>query len=131
MINKEMVLLQILHNCCKVGLPFNLTEYTALKDNPENLSVLLHLDMENLGSLNVHIRMSMDKLETVFYPEDKTAGRLITDNLPSLVNTLKEKGYSITAEVKDTYKKPDFCRDFIEQDSPDGMIRQYTFDIRT
>jgi flagellar hook-length control protein FliK len=108
------------------------TRKKALNDKRENLSVLLHLDMENLGSLNVHIQMNPNnKIQADFYLEDSEAGRLIKENLPSLTAGLQKKGYSIQAEVKASYKKPDFSRDFIEQSMPDHDIRRYTFDIRT
>jgi len=108
-----------------------LTRKKALNDNREDLSVLLHLDMTHLGSLNVHIKMNQDKIQASFYLEDSRAGQLISENLPSLTDALEKKGYHIRAEVMKDYKKPDFVKDFIEQSSQETNIRRYSFDIRT
>lgn len=104
----------------------------ALNDKRETLSVLLHLEMKNLGSLNVHIQQNHSKqLKAVFYIEDSDTGRLISHNLPLLSEALQKKGYNIRAEVKDTYQKPDFVHDFIEQSSQDSLVKRFSFDIRT
>lgn len=108
-----------------------MTRKRALNDKKEGLSVLLHLDMTNLGSLNVYVKMNQDQIQATFYLEDREACRLISENLPSLTSALHNKGYTITAEVKDNYKKPDFSKDFIEQSSQENLIHRYTFDIRT
>jgi hypothetical protein len=104
----------------------------ALSDKKETLSVLLHLDMKNLGSLNVHIRQNHGRqLQADFYTENTETGRLLRQNLPLLAEALQSKGYTIRAEVKDTYKKPDFVQDFIEQNPQDHLMKRYSFDIRT
>jgi len=109
-----------------------MTRKKALSDKRENLSVLLHLEMLHLGAVNVHIQMkSGNQIQTDFYIEDKTAASLIQDNLPSLTAALEEKGYTLKADVRNTYEKPDFAKDFIEQDTPDTNLKRYTFDIRT
>ena len=109
-----------------------LTRKKSLNETSENLSVLLHLDMVNLGSLNVHIQMNRrQQIQTIFYMEDTEAGHLISDNLSSFISSLQEKGYRIQAEVKSTYKKLDFSKDFIEQNSHDNYVQRYSFDIRT
>ena len=109
-----------------------LTRKKALNDNRENLSVLLHLTMTNLGSLNIHLQMyGKNQIQAAFYLEEKEVSSLLRDNLPSLTQALQNKGYSLQAEVKDTYKKPDFIQDFIEQNSHSDNIQRYSFDIRT
>lgn len=109
-----------------------MTRKKALGDTKENLSVLLHLDMSNLGSLNIYIRMnSANRIQADFYMEDTAAGKLIKENLSSLTDALEKKGYVLDADVKDTYKKPDFSKDFIEQSASDNHIQRLSFDIRT
>lgn len=109
-----------------------LTRKKALNDKRETLSVLLHLEMKNLGSLNVHIQQNHGKqLQADFYLENAETGRLIRQNLSLLTDALQKKGYNVRADVRDTYQKPDFARDFIEQSSQDHLIKRYTFDIRT
>jgi hypothetical protein len=97
----------------------------------KNLSVLLHLTMEHLGSLNIHIQMDHNLIKAKFYPEASGIEQLISDHLPMLNDALLKKGFQLQAEVLDTYEKPDFSNDFIEQGSTDTSIQRYTFDIRT
>ncbi len=102
------------------------------KNDSEPLSVLLHLEMLNLGSLNVYLQMFGNKqLQADFYVENKETVALIKDHLDSLTAALQEKTYSLKATVTDTYNKPNFSKDFIEQSSQDSNVKRYTFDIRT
>jgi hypothetical protein len=107
------------------------TRKNALKRGQSNLSVLLHLDMEYLGPLNVHIQLTNNKIYANFYLEQKETGQLIKEHLHTLISVLKKKGYDLQADVKDSYKKLDFSRDFLEKNSQDHLIKRYSFDIRT
>ncbi len=98
------------------------------QDNP---SVLLHLDMINLGSLNIHIQMKHNQIQAKFYLEKPDVLPLLTEHIPQLEEALKMKGYHLQAELDTSYKKPDFSRDFIEQNSQESNIHRFTFDIRT
>jgi len=108
-----------------------LTNKKALKENPNQLSVLLHLDMKHLGSLNVHVQMNQSYIQAKFSVEDKEATRIIEKNIPLLEDVLTQKGYHIHTEVEATYVKPDFTNDFIEQPNVDKKALRYSFDIRT
>ncbi len=97
----------------------------------EDLSVLLHLDMTHLGSLNIHIRLEHNNIHAKFYIEEEEARGLITDCMPTLTETLGNKGYRLFSEVSKAYEKLDFSKDFIDDSSGEGDVRRYTFDIRT
>jgi hypothetical protein len=103
----------------------------APHEKEENLSVLLHLDMTNLGSLNIHLQMDPTMIKAKFYLEDRSVEKLISNNLSTLTDALQKKGYHLHAEILDNYKKPDFSKDFIEQSATDSYVQRYTFDIRT
>lgn len=107
--------------------------YTKKKalQNKENLSVLLHLDMTNLGSMNIHIQMDHNIVRAKFYLENAEARELIAEHLPFLTDALTKKGYHLQSEVSSSYKKPDFSKDFIEDTMSEGDVKRYTFDIRT
>jgi hypothetical protein len=107
------------------------TKKNTPQGTEKNLSVLLHLTMEHLGSLNIHIQMDHNLIKAKFYPEASGIEQLISDHLPMLNDALLKKGFQLQAEVLDTYEKPDFSNDFIEQGSTDTSIQRYTFDIRT
>jgi hypothetical protein len=100
----------------------------------KNLSVLLHLDMPNLGPINIHIQMEHNLVHTRFYLEDSTAISILETQLPTLTQALKDKGYHLTSDIIRSYQKPDFTRDLIEQATSEGEEStpvRYTFDIRT
>ena len=106
------------------------TNKRSLQDK-KNLSVLLHLDMTNLGSLNIHVQMDHNIIHTKFYLEDTDAKKLIEDHLSLLSQSLTKKGYQFVPEVFSTYQNPNFTKDLIEQNSEGGSPMRYTFDIRT
>ncbi|NLK28590.1 MAG: flagellar hook-length control protein FliK [Clostridiales bacterium] len=107
------------------------TRKKALKNPKDGLSVLLHLTMANLGALNIHIHMEGNQISAKFYMEDTTSIQLLSEHMEKLTNALREKGFSLHAEVLGTYKKPNFVQDFLEADLQDGLIQRYSFDIRT
>jgi hypothetical protein len=107
--------------------------YTNKKDlhQKKNLSVLLHLDMEHLGSMNIHVRMDHNVVQAKFYLEDPAALSLISESMPALSEALMKKGYRLHSEVSQAYRKVDFSRDFIEDPVKEGELKRYSFDIRT
>lgn len=107
------------------------TNKKSLREKKDEISVLLHLDMENLGPLNIHIQMQQGNISAKFSVEDQEAGQLLGNNLPLLEETLERRGYHLKAELVDTYEEPNFSKDFIEQNSHDHAISRFTFDIRT
>ena len=108
------------------------TNKKSLRENNGNISVLLHLDMSNLGSVNIHLQMTGDKIDAKFYLDDSKTQQLISDHMSSLTEALAKKGYSLQAEVMKNQTAPDFTKDFLEQDAQDyANTNRYTFDIRT
>ncbi|HKL79744.1 MAG TPA: flagellar hook-length control protein FliK [Mobilitalea sp.] len=102
----------------------------ALRDKKDNLSVLLHLDMAELGPINIHMNMDLNKIQATFYIGDSTAGRIIAEHLPELSSSLMDKGYHLQARVDRSEPKNDFVEDILEQEPSDGSVQRYTFDIR-
>lgn len=107
------------------------TRKRSLKERPDSISVLLHLDMEHLGPLNIYIEMKQSLIQAKFYTEDNETGLLLGNQIPLLDAALSKKGYKLQTEIRNTYKEPDFVKDFIAQDLTDGSVKHYTFDIRT
>jgi hypothetical protein len=108
-----------------------LSRKKALKNPKDGLTVLLSLDMENLGSINIHIQMLDKQIRAKFYLEDSSAGQLLTEHMGLLSDALQQKGYQLHTEVLDRYKKTDFIEDFIEPDTSEMDLQRYTFDVRT
>ena len=97
----------------------------------ENISVLLHLEMERLGSMNIHLQMDHNIISAIFYMEQPEAEQLFRDHMPTLMKTLEKKGYSLHSVVSGTYKKTDLIKDFIEDSTLENDVSRFTFDIRT
>ncbi len=96
----------------------------------DEVSVMLHLDMESLGPLDVRIEMSKANISTKFYVNDALSEQLINENLPLLDKALAAKGYILTPEVFNHIKGRNPLEEFLASDFPDNEIKRYTFDIR-
>ncbi len=107
------------------------TRKKALKEKSDHISVLLHLTMDNLGPLNVHISLNQKMIQAKFYMADFAAEQIVATNMSSLSEALLKKGYTLHSEVVNSFQKPDFSKDFIEEHTMDNDVRRYTFDIRT
>lgn len=108
-----------------------LTKKKASHDPSNGLSVLLHLDMEHLGSLNIRLNMKSKHISGKFYIEDLSSVQLISSHMETLVDSLKKKGYDFVPEIISSYEKPDFTKDFIANELKDNDFSRYTFDVRT
>lgn len=107
-----------------------MTKKGALKNHPDKLSVLLHLEMDHLGELDIHIKKDNSYIETKFFVEDKKTRRLLETNIELLRDAINEQGYSFTPEFSTKDKDIDIVKDFIAQDKPIGDMKRYSFDLR-
>lgn len=64
-----------------------------------SVSAVLHLDMENLGPLDVYVKMKDSKVNTNFYVADESVIDLINDNIHILNERLEKRGYQMTAKM--------------------------------
>lgn len=95
----------------------------------ETLNVLLHLDMANLGPMDIHMYMKNHQVNAVFYLE-KSSEYIIAQHLHELVDSLHEKGCQLQAKTKISDSKPDFIADILQQNTPNITTHRYSFDIR-
>ncbi len=102
---------------------------TALSDEP--LSVLIHLDMTNLGSMNIKLSMTRDMLQVSFHMENEASCNLLRANLPSLTEALETKGYRVTASIHQETISPDIISSTLEDSLQSDAVKRYSFDIRT
>ena len=108
------------------------TNKKNLNDPDGELSAFLHLDLENLGSTDVSVKMQKKHVKTNFYFSDDGAYDLIQKHLPLLEARLNKKGYTCTFTVSNEEKKVDFVNDFLRKDLPSaGTLHRYSFDVRT
>lgn len=98
------------------------------------LSAFLHLDMEHLGSTDVHVKMKGKAVDTNFSFSDDESFELVQKYLPILDAKLTALGYNTTITVSNDAKKVDFVEDFLKKDLPGagnvGPVHRYSFDVR-
>lgn len=94
----------------------------------EKLNALLHLDMANLGSIDIHLTMNNRQVDAIFYLEDSSE-QIIAKHLHELIEALADKGYSFQAKTKISDSKPDFISDILQGDTG-TQTHRYSFDIR-
>ena len=81
------------------------TKKKNLMNKDGNVSAFLHLDMDNLGPMDVYVAMQKNKVNTNFYFNDESALDLIEANIGILDARLQKKGYNMSTTV--TMKSPD------------------------
>lgn len=106
------------------------TKKKNLKEHPEQISVLLHLDMDSLGPLDIHITLHQNQVSTKFYMATKEAKELVSMNIEQLETNLNEKGFLLQSEILDRSRNIDIVEDFITRDIPNSSMKRFTFDIR-
>lgn len=107
------------------------TNKKNLNDPEAELTAFLHLDLENLGSTDVFIRMKDKNVKTNFYIADDASYDLIEKHLPVLEKRLAQKGYRCSITMSKEEKKVEFVEDFLQRDMPQaGTLHRYSFDVR-
>ena len=107
------------------------TNKKNLNDLEAELTAFLHLDLENLGSTDVSIRMKDKNVKTNFYIADDASYDLIEKHLPVLEKRLAQKGYRCSITMSKEEKKVEFVEDFLQRDMPKaGTLHRYSFDVR-
>ncbi|MDE7313068.1 MAG: flagellar hook-length control protein FliK [Eubacterium sp.] len=99
------------------------------------LSAFLHLELENLGTTDVSIKMLENNVSTKFYLSDDAAYDLLEQHLPKLQERLEKLGYHCTVTIENREEKVDFVEDFLQKSQPAkaasrGMVHRYSFDMR-
>ncbi|MCD7708649.1 MAG: flagellar hook-length control protein FliK, partial [Clostridiales bacterium] len=95
------------------------------------ITAFLHLDMDNLGSTDVSVKLFNKDVSTDFYLQNDAAYELVKMHIPELEARLREKGYNCTVSVVNEEKHVDFVEDFLKQDLPSaGQVHRYSFDMR-
>lgn len=109
---------------------FVMTDKKKLAENKDNISVLLRLEMEHLGLIDVRIKKTGNVIDANFQLPNKIDVDLFTTNMEHLEYTLLEKGFLFNGIAEQKVEEMDLVKDFIEKDSSDILMKRYTFDIR-
>lgn len=106
------------------------TNKKNLRDKQGELTALLHLDMDHLGSTDIFVKLMGTAVQTEFYFESEASCRLISGFSEELVKRLQEKGYSCEVKVENRKKTQDFVQDFLERKKPSAKMHRYSFDVK-
>lgn len=102
-----------------------------LRDPDAELTAFLHLDMEQLGSTDVSVRMQNRSVRTNFYLEDDTSYDLVEKHLEVLNKRLKSKGYQSSITVTHEKKDISFKENIVKKGKATvGSLHRYSFDVR-
>ena len=98
-----------------------------------NVSALLHLDMEHLGTVDIHVEMNPEKqVKTNFYFEDEEMLDFIYEHIDMLNERLEKRGYGPVTNVQmrdDTTKTP-VSEIFDKKEETPVLLKHQSFDAR-
>ena len=102
-----------------------------LRDPDAELTAFLHLDMEQLGSTDVSVRMQNRSVRTNFYLEDDASYDLVEKHLEVLNKRLKSKGYQSSITVTHEKKDISFKENIVKKGKATvGSLHRFSFDVR-
>ncbi len=94
------------------------------------VSALLHLDMEHLGSVDVHVSMKDSRVATQFYLKDDSALDLIYENIGILNDRLEKRGYQLNASFLHKESEQNVIAEILQQDKNISVLSGRSFDAR-
>jgi len=99
-----------------------------------NVSALLHLEMEHLGTMDVYVVMQNNKVNTHFYMENEETLDFIEQHIHMLDERLTEKGYQMntTVTVKAEAEQKSIVKEFLKNDGVTAapVVSKLSFDVR-
>ena len=128
-----------------VQLPLKMSDQNAHGDlyvytNRKNLaqkdgqvSAILHLDMENLGPLDVYVKMKEQKVSTNFYVADDQVLDLIASHIDELNQRLQKRGYSLQARTMlqtDHSSENTVLDELLQKGEKLSLVSENSFDAR-
>ncbi len=102
---------------------------TAAKANKAP-SVLLHLDMEHMGPMDIHLSLAETIVTARFYLPDAISASLTTENISDFASMLKNKGYTLDARIEKRDRAANPVRDMLSPETGGTSMKRYSFDIR-
>lgn len=109
------------------------TNKKSLIDNEGEISALLHLDMENLGPVDVYVAMQHEKVNTKFYVSDDVMDFLM-EHMDILTSRLQRRGYQYSCEMiaKEEESQGVNSIELLRKQEEESIpLAQYAFDVRT
>lgn len=108
------------------------TNKKNVKKDSKEISVLLHLDMDNLGPIDVHVNLSNTNVHTRFYLNDQDSINIARSNISQLEDNLGNLGFSFTNEFNvRTVERNIITEAFANAtNNTINSVKRYNFDVR-
>jgi len=109
------------------------TNKKNLAGKTDNISAMLHLDMEHLGPLDVYVALQDTKVSTKFYVQNDTILDYLEANMEVLTQRLKQRGYDCNCEttLRTELQQTAQAMAPILKAGGSVPVAQYAFDVRT
>lgn len=110
--------------------------YVFTKKNKNNLKslnsmkVLIKLDMDNLGPVDIQISLRQNHVHTKFLIENKSSFKVIYDNISKLDKLLEDKGFATNTEVEIMEDKESNINDLLDLSDNSSSLLSYNFDTK-
>lgn len=104
-----------------------------LMQKKDGISVMLHLDMDNLGMTDIKVTLTGTNVNARFYLNDQESVDIVAGNMNELAKKLADRGFSLTNEVVKRIPQESINQvvDEIIDENAERSIKRYTFDART
>lgn len=99
-------------------------------DTEEGAKVLLHLDMEYLGPMDIFVEMKQKNIKCDFYFESTESVNFMLPHIEDLNMAIKKIGYQIETSLQKKAQDINPVKEQIEEEINAGSIERYNFDIR-
>ena len=109
------------------------TQKNKLKKHPEKARILLHLNMDNLGAIDVYIDKDTNNINTKFMLDNQSSIDLLNTNSDLLKDALNELGYTCQIKVENEDANASTVDEFINtkiNTSSTSDMKRFSFDIR-
>ncbi|MCR4892960.1 MAG: flagellar hook-length control protein FliK [Lachnospiraceae bacterium] len=107
------------------------TNKKKLASKDGNVSALLHLDMEHLGTMDIHVAMTdYQKVQTHFLLQSEEFLDFIAQHLNELDAALAKRGYQMKSDVSLNREKTDVPEIMFNKGTDKRLIQTTSFDLR-
>ncbi len=107
------------------------TKRKSLAKKDGNVSALLHLDMQTLGTMDIHVSMSPDMaVKTHFIMQKEEMLDFIAAHLDELNESLGKRGYKISADVALNNEAKSVPEIMFDRGTDIRLVQKTAFDVR-
>ncbi len=107
------------------------TNKKNLSKKDGNVSALLHLDMQHLGTMDIHVQMTNgENVKTHFILQKEEMLDFIEPHLPELDEALLKRGYKMHSDVSLNKEARDVPDIMFNRGTNEKLIQTTSFDIR-